>query len=256
MGKHDDIAELLGAYSLHALEPDERALVDAHLESCPRCRAEVREHEAVAAMLGNSGGDAPDGLWDRIASTLEEAPPPMRLELPPGRGRVVPLTAAPRPSRWRPAPRPAWLLVAAAAALIGVLGAQVVRQDHRIATLEQALAGEELVRAANLALVDPNGLTAELTSSDGSLRATGVVLPDGSGYLIAPGMPQLASDRTYQLWGQTEGGLVSLGLLGDRPDEVMAFEAGTGVSALAVTDEKAPGVVRSSNQPVLAGSLR
>ena len=90
---HDEIAELLGAYALHAVEPDEVELVEAHLEGCPRCRAEVAAHREVAALLGNSGGDAPDGLWERIASRLEEAPPPMRLSLsdrPPDRA-VVPL---------------------------------------------------------------------------------------------------------------------------------------------------------------------
>ncbi len=28
---HDEVAELLGAYALHAVEPDERARVEAHL---------------------------------------------------------------------------------------------------------------------------------------------------------------------------------------------------------------------------------
>ncbi len=96
---HDEVAELLGAYALHAVDPAERAQVEAHLEVCPRCRAELRDHEAVAGLLGNCGGDAPDGLWDRIAGTLEETAPPMRLDLPAGQGAVVPLAARRRPDR-------------------------------------------------------------------------------------------------------------------------------------------------------------
>ena len=42
-----------------------------------RCRAEVEGHREVASMLGNSGADAPEGVWDRIASQLEDTPPPM-----------------------------------------------------------------------------------------------------------------------------------------------------------------------------------
>lgn len=248
VNEHDDVAELLGAYALHAVEPDERALVDAHLEGCPRCRAELRDHEAVATRLGNSGGDAPDGLWDRIASTLEEAPPPMRLDLPPGTGRVVSLAAADRRR-----PRTAWILAAAAAAVIGVLGLQVVRQDDRIGTLESALEDEGIVLAANLALTDPEALRADLTSFDGQVSAAAVVLPNGAGYLLAHALPALASDRTYQLWGQTDIGLVSLGLLGANPNDVVAFQAGEPVTALAVTDEAAPGVTQSSNPPVVSG---
>ena len=65
---HEDIQELLGAYALHAVDPDEAEVVERHLEGCPRCRAEVEGHREVATLIGNSGGDAPDGLWDRIAS--------------------------------------------------------------------------------------------------------------------------------------------------------------------------------------------
>jgi hypothetical protein len=248
---HDEVAELLGAYALHAVDRDEQALVDAHLEECPRCRSELRDHEAVAALLGNRGGDAPDGLWDRIASTLEEAPPPMRLDLDGGDARVVPITRA-----RRRVVRPSWLAVAAAAAVIGLLGVQVVRQDDRIATLESALEDDGLARVANVAMTDPDAVTVELTSLDGGVRAAAVLLPDGTGYLLAHGMPALADDRTYQLWGQTDAGLVSLGLLGARPNDVVAFQAGEPVRALAVTDEEAPGVSQSTNAPVVSGRFQ
>jgi hypothetical protein len=247
---HDEVAALLGAYALHAVDPDERALVEAHLPDCPRCQAELREHEGVATLLGNGGGDAPAGVWDRIASTLDETPPPMRLDLPAGRGSVVPLAG-----RRRRGPRAAWLGIAAAAVVIGLLGAEVVRQDDRIDDLQSALQETSLTRAASQAMSAPGADTAELTSTDGRLRATAVVLPDGSGYLLAHGLPGLAADRTYQLWGATDAGLVSLGLLGAHPHEVVAFQADVPLAALAITDEATPGVVRSANAPVVAGPL-
>lgn len=253
MKKHDEIAELLGAYALHAVDPDERAMIDEHLEECPKCRAEVRDHEMVATLLGNSGGDAPDGLWDRIASTLEETAPPMRLDLPSGPAAVIPL--AERRARRPPTRLVVAALSAAAALLIGLLGAQVVQQDHRINKLQSAMEGETMLKAANIALTDPDAHTAQLTSLDGSVTAAAVVLPDGSGYLLAQDMPALGQDLTYQLWGQTDGGLISLGLLGAHPNDVVAFHAAKGVAALAITKEKAPGVVSSKNAPALAGDF-
>lgn len=252
---HDDIAALLGAYALNAVDPDERAIVDAHLADCPRCRAELHDHLEVAAMLGNSGGDAPDGLWDRIASTLEESPPPMRLTIPPRepvdrvpRSAVVPL--APR----RTAGRFAIAAAGAAAALvIGVLGAKVVQQDDELDRIEAALEADTLLSAANVALLDPDASQTTLTSPDGRLRASAVVLPDGTGFLMADDLPALEGARTYQLWGQTGGGLISLGLLGAEPGEVIPFQVGGEVAALAITEEVAGGVAQSENPPTVLG---
>jgi hypothetical protein len=248
---HDDVAELLGAYALHAVDPDEQAEIERHLEGCPRCRAEVADHRWVATQLGNSGGDAPDGLWDRIASTLEETAPPMRLDLPVPQGQVVPLA----PRRRQGNRLVVAALAAAAAVVIGLLGAQVLSQDDRIDDLQVALEERAILSAANVALSDPSAERARLQSPDGAISATAVLLADGTGYLMADGMPALDDDLTYQLWGQTDGGLISLGLLGADPNEVVAFQAADDVQALAVTREQAPGVAQSQNPPALAGTF-
>jgi hypothetical protein len=241
---HDEVQELLGAYALHAVEPDEAEAIEGHLEECPRCRSEVAGHREVAALLGNSGGAAPDGLWDRIASQLEEEPPPLRLSLPPSASAdVVPLAS-------RRSFGPRWLVVAvgaAAAVLIGVLGAQVVRQDRRIGELESAMDGSSISDATSV----------RLASSDGALSADAVVLANGTGYLLARDLPALSADETYQLWGVTEHGAVSLGLLGAAPGAVVPFQAGDPdeVSALAITQEVAGGVVETTNPAVVSGTL-
>ena len=251
---HDEVAELLGAYALNAVDPDERALVEAHLEDCPRCRGELqRPRGGRRAPRQQRRATLPPGCG------TGSRPPSRRRRRPcgsswtaPGRdARVVPITAA-RSYRGRRV----WAAAAAAAvAVIALLGVEVVRQDDRIGTLQSALSDEGLMRAANVALADPDAVTANLSSTDGALHASAVLLPDGTGYLLAEDMPGLAGDRTYQLWGQTTAGLVSLGLLGADPNEVVAFHAGAPVTALAVTDEEAPGVVQSVNPPVVAGQL-
>lgn len=79
---HAELQELLGAYALDAVEPEEAAVIELHLPTCPRCRIELTEHREAAALLGYAGGAAPKGLWDRIIAELEEPPPPFDLDLP------------------------------------------------------------------------------------------------------------------------------------------------------------------------------
>lgn len=242
---HDEISELLGAYALHAVDADEVAAIEAHLEDCAKCQAEVANHRQVAALLGNSGGDAPDGVWDRIASTLDEAPPPLRLAVT----DVVP----------RPSVRSSRVVVAAlgaaAAVVIGVLGVRVVQQGDQLDRVEAALGDDAMLLAANAALVDPDAARSRLISPDGSLEVAAVVLPDGTGYLMAGDLPGLDPTRSYQLWGQMGDGMISIGLLGADPDGVVPFMVSGDVAALAITDEAAEGAAQPSTAPLVLGRL-
>ena len=99
-----DMDSLLGAYVLDALEADERAQVEQHLEQDARARREVDElRETVAALATAPGIDepAPQELWDRIAAQIDEETPPTssRRDGPARRrGRSC---GSPRPSpRW------------------------------------------------------------------------------------------------------------------------------------------------------------
>lgn len=70
--------ESLGAYALGQLEGDERAGLEAHLDGCAACRAELALLEPVAQMLPHADparfGPAPQPppeLGTRIAATIE-----------------------------------------------------------------------------------------------------------------------------------------------------------------------------------------
>jgi len=249
---HEEVQELLGAYALHAVSSDEADVVEQHLEECPRCRAEVAGHREVATFLGNTGGDAPEGIWDRISSQLEESPPPMRLNLPGAQGNVIPLAPRRRPRTSRVV---AVAIGAAAALAIGVLGAQMVRQQDQLDRFEAAVEDGSMLKAANVALRDPTAATTKLRSFDGKVTADAVLLPNGIGYLIAHDLPGLEASHTYQLWGRTDSGPISLGLLGPAPGAVVPFSANDDISALAITAEEAGGVVQSKNPAVLSGDL-
>jgi hypothetical protein len=49
--QHAQIESLLGAFALHALEPDEASSVTAHLHDCRQCHNEVERYRAVVALL-------------------------------------------------------------------------------------------------------------------------------------------------------------------------------------------------------------
>jgi hypothetical protein len=72
-----DWRELLGVYALGQLEGDERAGLEAHLEGCAQCRAELALLETVARMLPHadperfeSAPQPPPELGARIAETI------------------------------------------------------------------------------------------------------------------------------------------------------------------------------------------
>jgi hypothetical protein len=242
---HEEIQELLGAYALNATEPEEREAVDLHLDDCPRCRAEVSELREVAALLANTGSPAPEGVWDRIVDALEEAPPPLRLPLPGGGAEVTPI----RMARRLVSLRTAGALAAAAALVVAVLAVSLTGDDRSTVGDPASLA-----TAAHLALNAPNASEARLSSADGRLNATAVVLPNGQGYLLAESLPALDADRTYQLWGAGAGPVVSLGVIGSHP-AVVGFSASGGMQVLMITEEDAGGVPAPSSAPLLRGNL-
>jgi hypothetical protein len=249
--RHAEIEELLGVYALDAVEPAERDLVDQHLPTCAKCRAEVAEHREVAALLAHSGAPAPAGLWNRIADALEGGEPPglqYRPAIPfPSHSAPAPLAAS-RHASWRN--RAAGALLAAAAAVIAVMGVQMVDQDRRLDQMSALLELDALDRAYQAAAAMPGSQRVEVTSFDGSLGTEAVITEEGSAYLQASTLPPLPEGRTYQLWADVGDGAISLGVLGAEP-EVAHFEVSEQFLGLAITEEEAPGVA-VTNQPILA----
>jgi Anti-sigma-K factor rskA/Putative zinc-finger len=64
--------ESLAAYALSAVPDDERTEIEAHLERCPVCRAELDELSAVTSALaeGVPAFPAPAPLRDRLMTTV------------------------------------------------------------------------------------------------------------------------------------------------------------------------------------------
>ena len=95
----------LGVYVLGAIDPAERAEVDAHLPSCALCRDEVAALASLPALLGRISEE-------QISQVAE--PPPALLE------QLLAKAAAERPNRRRQ-----WLSLAVAAAFVLIVGALI-----------------------------------------------------------------------------------------------------------------------------------
>lgn len=282
--QHQRVSELLGAFVLHAVEPDESEMVVSHLEECHRCRVELDQLQEVAAAIGNVTAPPSAALWDRIAQHLGEpgtaaTRPSPSLDRPvevvagPGALGALREPGAPQPDhpnrRYRRSAAPRRPTggarsvavvgaVAACAALAAVFGIGWSNANGRAGQLQDALARRGPGAAVAAALVSPGHRVVDLRSSSGSQVAELVVRRNGAGYVVSSRMPALPGDETYQLWAEIADQPISLGLLGSEPGRGDAFSLGTAVAdaaALMVTVEPSGGVVTPDRGPVARATL-
>ena len=247
MRSHDEIRSLLGVYALDAIDdPDELSAVEAHLARCAECRAEVDEHRSVTTAMAEADLRAPSGLWDRIASGLDQEP------------------AGPVRGSWWPIQ--GLTSVAAAIAVVTAIGmtalwadanAEVDDLQQRVDELEAGITEAQLTLGR-----DPMELAVERARTrSGAVEVTvggdigssqAVVLPDGSGWLTEVEFAPLDPGSTYQLWAIQDGTVISAGILGADPGTVAFHIDAERLNGLVVTIESAGGVVSSSNEAAAA----
>jgi anti-sigma-K factor RskA len=186
---------LAGAYALDALDEDERTIFEEHLKSCADCVEEVRGMRSTAAELSHAVATTPPPeLRASVLGAISQVRP-----WPPIVDNVLPI----RRSRTS---RIFWPAIAAACALIAVVSAGWGFQQHRDATRKQVASATCSVLGARDATAT-NGVV-------GSGQATLVYSKSAHCMaLLARGIPQPASGKTYQLWAITaDGNAMSAGL--------------------------------------------
>ncbi len=107
-----DCAEVkisLGVYVLGAIDPAERAMVDAHLATCRDCRDELAGLAGIPALLARVGPEELARIEAEQPAQAEERPPPELI------GTVLDLAAARRR-------RNIWRYAGAAAAVVALAG--------------------------------------------------------------------------------------------------------------------------------------
>lgn len=224
------IADALAAYALGAVRGNEARTIRSALRADPGLRHIGDGYRDTVSRLARFEPVEPDSsVWDRIEAATA--------------GRD-PASTASRSRRRRGGP----LLFAAAVAaafLIGVAAATVVGRTTE--PIDMAAAASELAD-------DPSSATVRLADpGSGEALATLVIGADGTALITGDGLPLLDAAHTYQLWAVVDGATVSAGLLGHDPTAaVLRLEAHPTV--LAVTIERAGGVVASDQQPVAVWS--
>ena len=209
-----DVEGLLPAYALDALDPQETAEVEAHLDTCPWCAALMREQVQVAASLAQAAEliEPPQGLRSSTLKAVGAQGQPShqvrrrRLLLP---GRLAMGAAAS-------------VVVGLIAAIIGlgfytsdqvndlqeenaqlsVQLSQLSRQDDRLLNMfvEQ--------RSLSYIMASTDKQVLALQTSDAVPQARGMLLissQGGSGILMAKGLEPSSGDDAYYVWMGRDG---------------------------------------------------
>jgi anti-sigma-K factor RskA len=256
MTEPTDLHALTGAYVLDALDDDERALFDHHLETCDACAREVAElREPAARLSATSNVPPPPGLRERVLAEAARTPQERSTHA----DELAALRAPPRTA----APPWAYRLTATAAAvlLVAVAGLTylVVDLHDRLAeteaTAEQARDTAETVSEV-LAAPDASLVTSE--TADGASARVVASPSRGEAVLVAEGLEPAPAERIYQLWLIDEDGATSAGLFDTEADgRATALLAGdlAGAAAIGITLEPAGGSPQPTTEPVLAIEL-
>ena len=240
---HEELRELISAYVLGAVPPEEEERVREHLSACDECRAEADGYAEVAAVLplAVEPEPLPEGFTERLMARLAmpEAPAPSASE-------TLVQRAAERPAASAGGPKPArrsWLghglAYAALTIAIAVLAANLwslrreAQQDHRLL--------EAIVRYEGMWLRGKDDAAGRM-----------VATKDG-GLFVASGLPEAPPGRTYQLWLIDASGPESGGTFepSDGVAVVTTEKSLEHVQVVAVTLEHAGGSAKPTTNPII-----
>jgi len=205
MTRHRAVEEQLGAYALGALEPRERADVEAHLRDCPSCREEVARLAALPGLLARLGPE-------------DTAAPPAPV---PDLAERALATVARRRREARRTRRLRWGAgaVAAVAVVLALVG--------RTVGGDGGSGGGVALRIEPVA-ADAGGVTGT-ASAEGRAWGTAIAvdlrhLPSRPGYVLAA----IANDgrrETAATWAATTGGAATVsGSCSIRPADMAGYE--------------------------------
>jgi len=218
---HTRWSDDLAAYMLGALEPDEAAELERHLEGCERCREEMRWLEPAVHSL-------PESVERR------EPPKQLRQSLMTEVQKDVPAEepARSRSRRWFLKPAIGFAVVALLVA--GVVGYEVGKD------------GSGGGGGASTIVRQVDGMTVKM------------VQEGESGTLQLSGVPQVPQDKVLEAWVEREGEVEAVPALfvPDRHGQAETRIADmTGVETVMVTEEPQGGSDAPTGEPLMSMSV-
>ncbi|MDX6596986.1 MAG: hypothetical protein QOE87_873 [Gaiellales bacterium] len=239
----DDVAALITAHALGALEADQAALAEMHIAARDDCRRAYEEALETAAALALAVADSepPADLRARIVATARaervESAPATRPVVPRRRLRLAGLLT----------PSSGFAVLGVAAAIVFALIA-VSQHDSAGSARDREQALATLIAAPDARVVPM------LPSGGGKARGRVVVAKGRAALVSALGRPP--SGRTYQAWGLPAGGGAPVPLpTFSRPGDVVIVPDAGKYSQLLVTVEPSGGSKAPSAAPIAAAKL-
>ncbi len=252
MDRHDEhVDNLIDAYALGALEPDEVALVETHLQTCDACRALLEQVRAVSdgLLLAVPAATPPASLrasiLNRIHEIHEEAasqqPARPSAQQAPGAQNATPADSA-RPGR------------------MGRLLRSLFGGDAPDIQDIQDNAADTLLREL---LLDPAVTIRPISATEATSHAAARFIGAPTrheGIVLAQGLRPLDAAHAYQVWllrgdQPHPNNLFAVDRTGRGIGIVRAGEAVLGFDVLAITPEPAGGSPSPTGAIVLAGAL-
>jgi anti-sigma-K factor RskA len=204
----DTLLDLIPAYALGALDPDERAEVEAFLAADDEARKLLAEYQGLtdSLILTTPARRAPThlnaDLRQRLAASRPQATTPVEQAAPP------PLKIVPRQRTrtWMP------YVMAAAAILVVAIVAVLLRPKGP---------PDDPVQRYEWIMSHTDAQQIPITPADSNADGHLVVTADGQyGVIEVRQLPALQADQTYQLWLVDDAGAHSGGLMRfDQPQD-------------------------------------
>ncbi|HEX2347290.1 MAG TPA: anti-sigma factor [Ktedonobacterales bacterium] len=243
------VTDLIPAYVLGALEPEEVDMVERHLEGCAACSAELRAQRRIAEEL-------------LVAPAQRSAPPQVRERLleqiralgaaPSAQGALPAAAAAEQTPQATPQPAP--------------------RSSNRIARAWQAAFGragastddDEADQELRDLMLDPESIVIAVSGTPDAPAASARLIASpqrGKAVLLASGLKAPGAGRAYQIWFLRNGQPVPNALFAvDRRGRGLSLATlGAPLGSfdtVAVTQEPEGGSPSPTGPIVLAGALR
>ncbi|HUY79784.1 MAG TPA: anti-sigma factor [Ktedonobacterales bacterium] len=255
----EHVTNLIDAYALGALEPDEVDMVESHLEGCEECRAYARRAYATANQLllylAAPTDTPPPSLRERTLARVRaaaeadaqrlDAPSNPRLDF---QGSPTPPAAQPTPDAG--AANPLARLLRSLLGAAGVEGAPTPQSGQADALLRELL-------------TDPDVVIWPVGGTDDAPHASGRLIGSRArrrAVLLTSGLRQPGANREYQVWFLAGGKpqpntLFTIDRAGHSLSVVRAAAPLSNFDTVAVTPEPAGGSPGPTGPIVLVGQL-